>query len=206
MANLNFDIPTLFNKAFGFNRGQNFDSGQIIPPQYLETSEYSGIQPVDENEFSRFRQMRLQLGGNVLGQPLFMPVAFDVEGEILLLPNEPTLQISVKKVIIKTQLAGSKREGTVKELISIDDYELTLRGIALNSTQKRVYPEDDIYKIHELFRKNKSVGIKCGLTALLGIDKVVIESFDLPTMVGVQHAQAYELKMVSDADWILTLD
>jgi hypothetical protein len=206
MASQNFDIASLFERAFGYKQGLPFDSSKIVPPQYLEATPYENVPQTDETEFSKFRQMRLQLGGNVLGQPLFMPVGFDVDGELVLLPNEPTLQVSVKKIVVKTQLVGSKRDGTVKELISLDDYEIVLRGIAISTTSKKVFPEDDIFKIHELFLKNKSVSIISGLTALLGINKVVIESFDLPTMIGIQHAQAYELKMVSDADWFLELD
>jgi hypothetical protein len=206
MASQNFDIASLFERAFGYKQGLPFDSSKIVPPQYLETTPYENVPQTDESEFSKFRQMRLQLGGNVLGQPLFMPVGFDVDGELVLLPNEPTLQVSVKKIVVKTQLVGSKRDGMVKELISLDDYEIVLRGIAISTTSKKVFPEDDIYKIHELFLKNKSVSIISGLTALLGINKVVIESFDLPTMIGIQHAQAYELKMVSDADFQLEKD
>jgi hypothetical protein len=211
LANVNFDIATLFQRAFGYNRGQSFDSGQIIPPQYLETAQYEGIDPIDETEYSKFRQMRLQLGGNILGQPLFMPIALEIPPpttggtpELVLLPNEPTIQINVAKIVVKTQMVGAVIGGTVKEFITLDDYQITIRGIALNTKQKKVYPEDDIYKIHELFLKHEAVSIKCGLTALLGINKVVIESFDLPSMIGVQHAQAYELKMISDRDWILT--
>lgn len=213
MASRNYDIASLFERAFGYKGGQPFDSSKIVPPQYLAATPYTNVPQNSESEYSRFSQVRVQLGGNILGQPIFMPVGIEIppiitggKSELVLLPNEPTVAISAKKTIVKTALVGSKRPGTVKELISIDDYDIVIRGISISLNSKKVYPEDEVFKLHEMFKVGKSLKIVCGLTALLGIGTVVIESFDLPTMIGVQHAQAYEIKLVSDSDFVLEQD
>jgi hypothetical protein len=113
--------------------------------------------------------------------------------------------ITGKKTIVETALAGSFKRGTVKELISIDDYEITIRGIAVNSESKLTYPEDQVKAIHDLYLLNESHFIESGLTSLLGIDKLVIKEITFPEMIGVQHAQAYELKCVSDEDFELVI-
>jgi hypothetical protein len=45
----------------------------------------------------------------------------------------------------------------------------------------------------------------CALTNLLGIYRLVITSFELPEMIGIQHAQAYQFTCISDEDFLLEL-
>ena len=106
---------------------------------------------------------------------------------------------------METGLVGQTRKGTVKELISVDDYEITIRGVALNYASKKIYPEDAVKKLHDLFLRNEALEVECAITALLGIQRLVIKEFSLPDMPGVQHAQAYEFQCVSDEDFDLEI-
>jgi Domain of unknown function (DUF6046) len=197
MAQINLSISDLFQRAFGA-RGAGFDSSLVL--QYpIDKQTYDDIDPNDETELGEFVNVRDSLKGTYLGRALFMPVKI----RNLQLPNEPTMLISGRKNIVKTALAGSTKKGTVKELISVDDYDITIRGIVINDKSKLTYPEDIVKKIHELYLINESHFIECGLTSLLGIDKIVIESITFPEMIGIQHAQAYELRCVSDEDFEL---
>jgi len=135
------------------------------------------------------------------GQLVFMPMMI---GGVLL-PNEPSVTIVGQKTIVETALAGSTRRGTVKELISVDDYQVTIRGIALNYASKLVYPEDEVKAIRDLYEKNQSLVVESALTNLFGIYRLVIKSASFPEMVGIQHAQAYELVCVSDEDFELEI-
>jgi hypothetical protein len=101
---------------------------------------------------------------------------------------------------------GSRRKGSVKELISIDDDSITIRGIIVNTKSTRDYPEDEVLALKELIDRPEALAIECGLTELLGIYRLVIEDWDLPEIRGFQHAQAYELKCTSDEDWNLEID
>ncbi len=66
----------------------------------------------------------------LMGIEFFMPVALNGYQ----LPLEPIISISGKKTIIETPLTGNTRRGTVKEIITTDDYEVKIRGIIINET------------------------------------------------------------------------
>lgn len=203
MATNRFDINALFETVFGMNRGVPYDSGQLITQEVTMPEppfDSVGVVPAASGEFV---QMRNTLGGKLpTGQSIFMPVQI---GD-LLLPNEPTLRITGVKNIVSTRLAGSTRRGSVKELIAVDDYRIVIRGIAINFEDSENYPEDAVKGIHDLYLRNESLEIQSALTNLFGIYRVVIESIDFPEMIGVQHAQAYELSCVSDEDFTLEIE
>lgn len=199
-----FSIPSLFERAFGINRGKPYDPSKIIDPNYNPGEPVPQVEGAGADDLnSEFVQVRNSIGQNLpTGQPLFMPV--QIGG--LVLPNEPTIYIFGRKNVVETSLVGSTRRGTVKELIGVDDYSITIRGIAINYDDNKVYPEDQVKAIHDLYLQNESLEIQCGLTSLLGIYRVVIKHIALPEMIGIQHAQAYELQCVSDEDFLLEID
>jgi Domain of unknown function (DUF6046) len=201
MAVFSLDINSLYEKAFGLGRGKDFDGEQR--QQYGIAQTAYDLPNYDLNgDSGQFSQIRNRLMAHTFsGMQLFMPVRI---GGVLL-PNEPTMSVSIRKNIVETALVGSTKNGTVKELIALEDYELVIRGIALNEQSKKIYPEDMVVQLHKLFRQNEGSLIESGLTEILGIHKIVIKSFSLPEMSGVQHAQAYEFQCVSDSEFILDL-
>ena len=202
MATINFDITTLFQQAFGIGRGKPYDGSQAKEQSFAKVEGYEAPASDDE-EGTEFVNMRDVLRASTpTGQSIFMPVSLGG----LLLPNEPTLVITGQKRIVKTALAGSTRKGSVKELISVDDYSVTIRGIALNYESTRVFPEDMVKDINDLYLRNESLEVKSALTNLLGIYYLVIERVTFPEMVGIQNAQAYELQCVSDEDFDLEIE
>jgi len=205
MANLKFDITSLYQQAFGTNRGKPFDVSKVYKDEFREGSEFDGLETLAQidQEGTEFVNIRETLKARTpLGHLIFMPM--EIGG--VLLPNEPTIMIAGKKKIEKTGLVGSKRRGSVKELIRIDDYSITIRGIALNYNSKKVYPEDIVKQLNDLHLRREALSIKCALTSLLGIYRLVIDDVRFTEMIGVQHAQAYEFLCTSDEDFILTKD
>lgn len=201
MAVIQFDIAGLYAQAFGTNRGVDYDGGTLYQTQIVQADDYQtpSVTGSDTGEFVRIRQLlnaKLPTGADV-----FLPV--EIGG--YLLPNEPTMAIATKKNIVETALVGSTKNGTVKELIALEDYEITIRGIAINYASKKIYPETIVKDLHTLYRRNEALTIVSGLTELLGIKRIVIKDFRFPEMIGVQHAQAYEFICVSDAEFILEL-
>jgi hypothetical protein len=201
MAEFDFSIPNLFQRAFGIGRGKAYDGSKI------DTD--SGTVPKFENfedstqEGTEFLTVRNQLNARLAdGRALFMPVRI---GGVLL-PNEPTVMLTRRKRIQETSLVGSKRRGTVKELISIEDWQITIRGICVNAKSALYYPEDQVKSIIDLDGREEALDIECALMSLAGIYRVVIRESSFPEMIGIQHAQAYELKCVSDEDFILQID
>jgi Domain of unknown function (DUF6046) len=178
-----FNISQAYKQAFGVERGQSFS----LP----------AIATADNNAFLRIRNL---LNVKLLsGASVFMPLKI---GDFVF-PNEPTIDVSSRKHIVETVLANAN--GTVKELISTGDYELTIRGIALNQASKVIYPEALVRDLNALYKRREALEIVCALTELLGIRRIVIKDFRLPSMVGVQHAQAYEFVVLSDHEFILNL-
>lgn len=195
-----FSITSLFERAFGMNRGEPFSPPADPPPATpiaFEQIEAAG------QEGTEFVSVRGALNARTAGgQIIFMPCA--IGG--MLLPNEPTITLARPKHIKSTRMVGAKMPGDVKELISLGDWKITIRGVAINSESTAYYPEDTVRELHELAARPEALDIECALTSLLGIYSVVIKEISFPEMVGIQHAQAYELKCVSDRDFTLTID
>lgn len=202
MAEFALDIGTLLKQAFGIGRGKPFDPGQAHSPEIRQEQKYDDLPAATDDEGTEFVQVRNSLNASLpTGSPVFMPMKI---GD-LLLPNEPTIIINSRKNIVETALAGSTRRGTVKELISIEDWNIVIRGVAINYKSKLVYPEDEVKALRDLYERNESLEVQCALTNLLGIYRLVIREFELPEMTGIQHAQAYQFICTSDEDFILEL-
>lgn len=201
MAAIVFDVASLYGRVFGEGRGVRFpDTPQT--PKGDEAGQFD-IVGAESEEGTEFVSVRQSINASsYYGKPLFMPVRLGG----LILPNEPTIRITGTKLITETPLAGSTRRGTVKELISIGDYNITIRGVAINDGQKNIYPEDSVKALNDLFLRGESLAIECAMTNLFGIYRLVIKEVDFPEMIGVQHAQAYEFLCVSDEDFDLEID
>jgi len=192
---IELDLNTLYKTAFGI-RGLPFGqtkSTSIISADALDSkmikSSYNATLRYD-SRLSRTTK---------IGTALFMPCMI---GGVQL-PNEPILTINIKKKVVETPLWGSKRRGTVKEIISTEDYMISIKGVAVNYNDSVNYPSDEVDQLNELFLRNEALEIISPLTQLLGIDYIVLKSFALPEMIGVQHAQAYQFSAVSDEEFIL---
>lgn len=128
------------------------------------------------------------------GQEAFCPVVISHQGRKFNLPYS-TISVSMRKIIEKTTVVG--RKGTVKELISKDDYVFTIRGVILSKDE---LPEDDLTNIHDLFDIDEPVALENAFSEIFlqEDNQVVIEDIDLPDMKGVSGAQAYTIKLSSD--------
>lgn len=197
---INFNISQLFEQAFGVPMGKPYDTNQLEFGKLDQPTDYTVKgNNADSGEFVTVRNA---INQNLpTGKPVFMPIKL---GD-LVLPNEPSMTISSRKNIVETSLVGSTRRGTVKELISIEDWSITIRGIAINYNSQSVYPEDIVKGLNNLYGRNEAIEIQSGLTSLLGIYRVVIQEVLFPEMIGVQHAQAYQFTCVSDEEFLLEL-
>lgn len=198
MAELNLSVEQLFRRAFGQGRG--YDANQVYQAAGSGAAyEYEANAGAQEDTFFSARQA---LGSNLPdGRPVFMPVR--VGG--LLLPNEPTVYISNQKIVVQTDLVGSQRKGSVKELIGFGDYEIIIRGLAINYASYQVYPEEQVKALHDLYQRRESLQVEGAIFSLLGIYRLVITRMALPELRGVQHCQAYEFTCISDEDFTLEL-
>lgn len=142
---------------------------------------------------------------DALGQWYFMPVLLkhpSLPDGTMELPHA-VMSITGSKSIVETSMIG--RKGSVKELISIDDYKLSLT--ALVCTDDGSYPDTGITQLRELFEINESVELVSVLTDLIleeGV-RVVITDIGFPPLPGVEDAQAVTLECVTDRDFELNI-
>lgn len=164
-----FDIQKIFRDTWGYH------------PPVFDVS----VQPEQSSKKIDY------FAKGLFGRPYFMPVKL---GEVNL-PN-PVIKITSKKTIVETAMVN--RVGTVKELISLEDYRINIKGIII--TEDNSYPEDDIRTIHELYKQNTSFPIISALTNIFLTDdnKVVITDITWPEVSGTQNVKTYEMNLVSD--------
>jgi hypothetical protein len=101
-----FNIKDLFRKVFGHEPPADFRVAKADDPDRVS----SLGQPYFNDD--------------VFGREIFMPVKLNDYWLHL-----PVISISSKKVIVSTALV--ERKGTVKELISTEDYMITIKGIII---------------------------------------------------------------------------
>lgn len=135
------------------------------------------------------------------GRWYFMPVVLSHKGMDYEIPNA-VISITGKKTIVETAMVG--RKGTVKELISVDDYDINIVGVAIDSD----FPDAQIQEINDLYNINESVSLKCALTDIFleDEDKVVIKSVEFQEMRGCETAQVFKMSLVTDRSFELILE
>lgn len=135
------------------------------------------------------------------GRYYFLPVTFIYKGKEYEIPNA-LISFTGKKTIVETAMVG--RQGSVKELISIDDYEISIQATA-HSTD---FPEAALTELKELYNINEAVTLKCALTDIFmdKDDKVVIKSIDLSDMKGSEEFQVFKMELITDQSFVLTIE
>jgi hypothetical protein len=118
------------------------------------------------------------------GQIYRMPIALrktqtvdGAAGPWFQLPNEPMVSVRGSVEITKTTInrSGGKR-GTVTEEEHLEDYQVTIQGIAYNEI-KNAYPEEDMKQIRYLFETPGYVEVKNYLlNQIYGIQFVKIQA------------------------------
>lgn len=134
-------------------------------------------------------------GTGLLGLPIFQKIYFDDAGDLFDV-GDALVDVNLPRNIVKTQVNGLS--GTIKEFISNGDYEITIRGFLIGSNPYKA-PEKEIRKFRKYFTdKTKALSVTGKIFDLLGIDKVVVESWSLPQLPTYINIRPFELKCLSD--------
>ncbi len=214
MAEISFSLATLFEQTFGYKT-------RAFEPRFQRVSGDG------DNLSGRLEQGK---GGSPYyandphGTEYFMPVTLsypDTNASPAAIAGGgstsatlkkwdlpyPVISIESKKTIIETAL--TERSGTVKELISIRDYEITIKGFIIAATHE--FPEQDVATLRGIYEQNTGISIQCPLTDIFllrpdrsGSDQVVISELKFPAITAVKNVRPYELKLLSDAPFNLT--
>ena len=143
---------------------------------------------------------------NLLGMEMFMPITLihkkdNVEKKLLL--QNTIISMKMKKTIVETPLIN--RKGTVKEQISIDDWDIGIKGMIVSADNE--YPDDAVTELRDFVNINEALDIASVLTAIFlnEDEKVVIRDFELSEMRGIQHAQGFTMSLISDVQFELII-
>lgn len=118
------------------------------------------------------------------------------------LPDATIIEVNLPKIIIKTPVNGN--DGTVKEYIGLDDFQITIRSIIVNHNSE-LYPEQEVNSLIQLFKVNTSLQTVSKYLNLLGIDEMVVESLQLLPVEGTPNIQPFVLTCVSDKPYELKI-
>lgn len=146
-------------------------------------------------------------GGGLLGKKYFLSLTLkDSNGETYTLPNEPLISLDLVKTIVETPTVGKYRKGTVKEYINTEDYQITIRGVCINTENKKEYPAQEVAELNKLFEKNEALEVVSNpFFELFGIRKIVLTDIHFDEMIGQSYLQKYVLNAISDQDFYADL-
>lgn len=198
---ITFDILRKVNSAWATAKG--YQALPFVPAGLITRKGRMSNEPFDEGEFAE--RPTQSISGATLrkyknGVYYFMPVSFESNGTTWEF-DEAVVSISAKKTIVETSLVG--RKGKVKELISMDDYEIKLLIVLTGDD----YPEYDVLDLVTLWEANESIKMNCAVTDyfLQGDNNVVIKTLDFPAMEGNEDMQVITMNLLSDSPFELEI-
>jgi len=129
-----------------------------------------------------------------------VPVLLRLESEPItsafLLPVDPIISINGRNSITKRYPLKNKKRGSIKELWSMDDYNVTISGILCKS--ELIPLSFYLNRLKKFCEAKESVHITCDiLNNVFGITRIAIESYDFPFTKGEDY-QAFTLNALSD--------
>ncbi len=190
-----FSIPSILSAYLG-------SKGIFYPGVFLNKMEADG-RSASKYEMQTASTPILETNGaiplriaDVLGRYYFMPVWIYLGSKKTEIPNA-VISMTGRKNIVETQLIGV--QGSVKELVSIADYEISLISTVVGQSPDS-YPEEAVRELVDLYNKNEAVEIVSGITDIvLGADShVVIKSISFPAVGGYENQQIVEMSLVTD--------
>lgn len=141
---------------------------------------------------------------NPNGNEVFLPIwLIKPDGTKFLLPN--TVSFFASKVTI-VETAMVNRKGSVKEEISIEDWDINIKGIIVSKNYD--YPDQEVYDLNQLKEAGIAYGIENARASLLleENEMVVIKSLSFPELKGMKNLQPFEMNLVSDIKFELIIE
>lgn len=111
------------------------------------------------------------------------------------------INVSQAKRIVCTEIDGC--DGTVKEYIGMDDYQVSINGILTGPNGS--YPMGDVNALHQLAKASVPVQVLSRHLANLDIYSIVIKEFTYDQEAGGYSMQNFSLQCISDAPVMLQM-
>lgn len=104
------------------------------------------------------------------------------------------ITVSQPKRIVKTEIQG--RNGTVKEYIGMDDFQITINGILTGPNG--IYPVEDMTDLREIFKAPITLPVISRYLQLLEIFNIVVQDYTLDQEPGGISKQNFTINAISD--------
>lgn len=224
-----YDLADIFKEVFGYTAfpylfGLQNKAEAFLRKKFGKDKEKESEYNFKENKFDNYSEYQFQnyeaecsingepyYADNDNGHRMFLPVWLStsndtkskLKGKEILLQNTVS-SFTNKKNIVETALVN--RQGTVKELISIDDWDINIKGLIVSTTPD--YPDAKVQELVELYELEEPLqirNVRSSIT-LRGQEQVVIKSLTFPEIKGKKRIQAFEMDLTSDIPFSLILD
>jgi hypothetical protein len=104
------------------------------------------------------------------------------------------LNVSQAKKIIRTEIQG--RDGTVKEYIGMDDYQVIINGIITGPNGR--YPLEEVRSLKDMLDAPIPIEVACTFLQNLDVDTIVISNYEFPQQEGGYSYQQFSITAMSD--------
>jgi hypothetical protein len=111
------------------------------------------------------------------------------------------MNVNQSKNIVATHIPG--RDGTVKEYVGMDDYNITINGIIVGTPGH--YPIDEVNALHQVAKANVPIEVVSTYLANLDIYSLVIKDFSYNQEPGGWMKQNFTIQAISDMPVELTV-
>lgn len=202
---IQYDIPTLFEIAFGVKGIYAYRSAEINRQQQPSAINYTGITVIE----SASEATRL----SYLGTPILFPLKFtgatynvySPTGEMTTkaladfeLPATTLVTFRRAKVISKTKALAAK--GTVKELYGFSDWSIDIQGLCLNDPSHPQAKEAaaQLERLLEWEQVADSIEVTGLPFQVRDIYRLAIEEIDTPQVKGKPNVLPFYLRCSSD--------
>lgn len=122
--------------------------------------------------------------------------AYDFPFECVVELNQPT-------IVEETYLKG-RRAGSVKEIIGLDDFYITIRGFIINY-ETRDYPTEAVEVFRKLIKHPTELQIESPFLNLFDINEMVILDRNIPQIEGTLTYQPFTLMCKSNEPYELDI-
>jgi hypothetical protein len=175
---------------------------------------YQGVETEPENEYENapVRYGQKSFGAFWLQEGIYktwdnLGKLVDAKFPKFLMPLATMVDFDRPKIVNKTPIQGGN--GTVKEIYSLGDWDIDIKGIILPDkhnpyTQQSVPQQMElIQQFHEIAG---SIKVEGQIFAQRNIGRIVTESLRFASVQGHPNMMQYSIKAVSDEDFILMDD
>lgn len=170
--------------------------GEVFGTEYLLSSEVEQDDKIVYPDGFRGMNEDDPAERSVFGTPIFDVIEFKSGGVVtLVLKDAPLVTITRAKNIVRTQVQG--RDGTIKEIISNDDYKINVKGLLVN-TDSNKRPIDQLEQLNNLLNSNTTHKVSSRLLSKLGITDLVVTDFEFPSYEGYVNVIPYSFNALSD--------